>query len=302
MECAASTLVFFLGGLLVYLYEQRRNQIRINRAHRVHQKTASLPLLKQAIGPRQMRVLRRAFDGFAREVNGELLIGMVTGSPRVVFNFHGTRVMLSIHDTHAVPARLGGEVARFYTRLTFRLAQECPLRLEILPREPGVETPRLIDMLPARTGHSTFDDRHRIRVNDRALAGGFFDGPTRNLLAALHEMPPFMSAVVSLNAERLVLSKPSVILDPEILRRFERLGCRFYERIEDFVARLSGIELTVAAPEEADLPVCLICGCRIQDRGRVICGGCHTPYHEQCWHYNGRCAVFGCTADRFRIG
>ncbi len=46
-------------------------------------------------------------------------------------------------------------------------------------------------------------------------------------------------------------------------------------------------------------PVCQICGDPIIDR-KVWCVDCETLHHRDCFAWNGRCSVFGCTGMRFR--
>lgn len=42
--------------------------------------------------------------------------------------------------------------------------------------------------------------------------------------------------------------------------------------------------------------VCPVCGAMM---GPPVadCPGCHTPHHEDCWRYNGGCAIYGCGAS-----
>lgn len=42
---------------------------------------------------------------------------------------------------------------------------------------------------------------------------------------------------------------------------------------------------------------CLVCASEVQ-RHVVICSGCHTPYHADCWRYNqSRCGRYGCDSE-----
>lgn len=43
---------------------------------------------------------------------------------------------------------------------------------------------------------------------------------------------------------------------------------------------------------------CLVCGGHL-DTSPVWCTGCGTPHHEECFTYNGRCAIYGCSGLRF---
>lgn len=44
--------------------------------------------------------------------------------------------------------------------------------------------------------------------------------------------------------------------------------------------------------------VCPYCRCPVEEQGReaIVCPGCGTPHHSDCYSENGGCTVFGCTA------
>jgi hypothetical protein len=44
----------------------------------------------------------------------------------------------------------------------------------------------------------------------------------------------------------------------------------------------------------AEWSTCLVCGDVLSDRTIVCCPRCETPHHEECWKYNGECAVYAC--------
>jgi len=50
-----------------------------------------------------------------------------------------------------------------------------------------------------------------------------------------------------------------------------------------------------ASRAEKDLSTCPLCQTRVL-RGEVFvsCPSCHAQYHDDCWEYNGGCAVYGC--------
>lgn len=49
---------------------------------------------------------------------------------------------------------------------------------------------------------------------------------------------------------------------------------------------------------------CRVCGepeCPEKDgRDIVYCAKCATPHHHDCWHYNKKCAIFGCEGTEFQ--
>jgi len=40
---------------------------------------------------------------------------------------------------------------------------------------------------------------------------------------------------------------------------------------------------------------CPICNIALSGEALTVCSKCHTSYHPECWSYNGRCAIFGCS-------
>src|SRR5437764_14045862 len=45
-------------------------------------------------------------------------------------------------------------------------------------------------------------------------------------------------------------------------------------------------------------PVCPYCRCPVKEPERegIVCAGCGTPHHSDCYAENGGCTIFGCTA------
>lgn len=50
------------------------------------------------------------------------------------------------------------------------------------------------------------------------------------------------------------------------------------------------------APEGAPVedPNCEVCGEPVSTGSSLECGRCDAPYHVDCWHFVGRCSIFGC--------
>lgn len=300
MECVLATLAFIVFVVVSAVSEHRRREREINRTLGVYNQPVPQARIRKGIGPERFQVLRSSFQRFADRVGGQLVTGKFTGSPRVIFHHHGARAMLSLHDTELADANLQAEPARFSTRLTFKVPRSWPLRLEIFPQDGTVDA-RFLKIYDLVIGEPEFDARFVIKANDGELAKEFLDGATRETVNALYGLPPFLSIVLSLNRERLIVSKPSLIHDVSVLADFAAAASRLYERIEFFVDRLSGVEVMVSAPKPGDeAPVCTVCGSDVGAQGRVFCRRCATPLHKDCWSYNGKCPVFGCGEERFR--
>lgn len=39
--------------------------------------------------------------------------------------------------------------------------------------------------------------------------------------------------------------------------------------------------------------LCRVCGAELTDK-LMLCQRCETPHHQDCWDYNGGCAIYGC--------
>lgn len=54
--------------------------------------------------------------------------------------------------------------------------------------------------------------------------------------------------------------------------------------------------------EDAEGPVCQVCGEARVDEARVTCAVCGTLHHLDCWKYVGHCSTFACGAHQYRQG
>jgi hypothetical protein len=297
MECLLATVAFIVFVVISAYSEHRRRNQEINRRYRVYNQPAPTAVIRQDLGDQRFRALQSSFGRFAENVHGQLVKGKFTGSPRVIYHHRGTRVMLSVHDTELSASEFQPGTTRLSTRLTFKVPRTWPLRMELFPQDEAVDL-KLLKIYDIEIGVPEFDARYVIKANDAEFLKEFLDEPTRQAVDAVYGMPPFVSVYLSLNRERLVISKPSLIHDVPLLVDFARTASRLYDRIEFFLDKLSGLEIVVAAPGEDESAVCTVCGADIVDR-RVTCRRCATPLHRERWDYNGKCAVFGCGETRY---
>lgn len=297
MECLLATVAFVLFVGISAYGEHRRRGREINRRHRVYNQPAARAVIWHDLGERRFHDLETSFAAFADRVGGHLVKGKFTGSPRVIYHHRGTRVMLSVHDTELSASEFQPSTTRLSTRLTFKVPRTWPLRLELFPENEAVDL-KLLKIYDIEIGVPEFDTRYVLKANDAEFLKEFLDEPTRKAVDDLYGMLPFVSVYLSLNRERLVVSKPSLIHDVPLLLDFARTTSRLYDRIEFFLDKISGLEVVVAAPGEDESAVCTVCGADIVDR-RVDCRRCATPLHRECWDYNGKCAVFGCGETRY---
>lgn len=300
MECFLGLAIFVIIVVVSVIVESARKVRQINWDYRVYNQNATTAGIKTSLGNDKFREIRKAFQNFASEYNGHMVGGTFQEAPKVVFTYRGAKVLLSIHDTQTAESTLKQERERFYTRLTFKVRRGWPYRLEIFPQTSDINQ-RYLKIFDINVGDPDFDPKFVVKSNDENFAREFLDAGTKTAVDRLHGMPPFEGVILSLNRERLIVSKTSIIHYPAVLRDFAREAFLLYDRIEYFLDRMSGLEVVSAGEEEN--PTCNVCGMPMETATRVYCRRCKTPLHKDCWTYNGKCAVYGCgetrTVDRY---
>lgn len=73
------------------------------------------------------------------------------------------------------------------------------------------------------------------------------------------------------------------------LRAFIDFACGV---VDAFSLSVEAIEFRAARGARA--PSCSVCGTSLAGATTVVCAHCDTPHHDDCWAYNGGCALFGC--------
>lgn len=298
MECFLIGVVIVVFVVISIISEQSQRTRRINQDFRQYNQGARRQVLKQELGNEQFSGLQRAFETVASERGGNFVAGLVPLSPQVIFTYRGTRVLLSVQDTLKAQRRLREEIARFYTRLTFKVPPGWKQRLEIFPQTNEIDA-NFLKMYDIEIGAGEFDRRYVIKSSESDFAKDFLDVVTREAIDRLCNLPPFVGIIVSLNRERMILSKASVITDVSILRRFVDEALRIYDRIDTMLDAAAGLKV-VETGGIVEKPICNVCGAEIEAAAQVVCQRCETPLHRECWHYNKKCAVFGCGGMTFR--
>jgi hypothetical protein len=293
MECFLVVVVLAVFVIVSLIAERAQRSRRINYDFRVFNQGPRREVLRRELGEDRFVQLKRGFEQVAKEYAGNLVAGIVPQSPQVVFHHRGTRVLLSLQDTLRAASRLREEIARFYTRLTFKVPQGWRHRLEIYPQSSEIDA-QFLKMYDIEIGAPEFDPKYVIKASEAEFATRFLDAAAREAIDALCEMPPVIGIILSLNRERMILSKPSVMSDPRMLGRFISQGSAIYGRIEALMDEAAGLHVVEASVAVSENPLCNVCGMDITPDLRVRCRRCETPMHRDCWRYNKKCAVFGC--------
>ncbi len=57
-----------------------------------------------------------------------------------------------------------------------------------------------------------------------------------------------------------------------------------------------GVSAEGAPASAGAQPICAICQSPLApEDSRMVCPSCQAPYHEDCWHENGGCGIYGCS-------
>lgn len=80
----------------------------------------------------------------------------------------------------------------------------------------------------------------------------------------------------------------------------QKVGCNFFWTLSVDPTMIDAIRHQICyyyrmLPETDAMAKCSICGLRVS-AGRK-CEQCSVLYHEDCWEYSGKCAIFGCIAS-----
>jgi hypothetical protein len=185
------------------------------------------------------------------------------------------------------------------TGFSFRTAPGRVPRIELYPRRSMRVASRLNGVGELKSGQSAFDEVFIILANDGAWWRTFLTDDTRREILALGGSE---RADVSLHAcsDSFEL-RVDGWLPPGRLVPFHDRCVELLERA--LAGRKSRTVAPIADLVPSPLPfpsrmVCLVCGDGAVERPVVRCRLCDSPHHDECWRYNGRCAVYACGGTR----
>jgi hypothetical protein len=144
-----------------------------------------------------------------------------------------------------------------------------------------------------------FDQRFRIRTNDKERATRILSAAVRCRMVQLAEMYVGAPLRILWWNGTLSVEVPHPIARSDELERFTQLSLDLYDQC--MLTQVEGIEFL--KEEEAQLieeSICQVCGEPINS-DMVCCQRCQTPHHRECWEYIGFCSMFGCREKRFVV-
>lgn len=266
----------------------------------------ALAVLVVAAGESQARELRQA----GREEQLELLRRERGGS-----TISATGVSGAFGRIWGKPVRGGvmsvyfhlpdGREATESTRFTFRTFSGKTLpRFEVYSTGLAANIAKAFGMQDIEVGDRELDDAFILKAPSDSWMRAFMTWDVRSALKRLaRRYTDHLS--VSAYGDTLELRVERWLDGSELTGLYTVGELLAHELLPDVLA---GTEpQVIPAPEPVRLSYlpstahCLVCGDALSARPVVCCRSCDTPHHSECWHYNGRCAVYGCSETRGRL-
>ncbi|MEK6235842.1 MAG: hypothetical protein N2C14_14125, partial [Planctomycetales bacterium] len=94
----------------------------------------------------------------------------------------------------------------------------------------------------------------------------------------------------------LIIAKRGAITSGKQLHHFVQAVIEIHSLTNRWRAEALDVEF-VEEPEpneQAELPLCGVCGDPVEESEEVRCRGCDAPHHRECWEYNGLCSIYAC--------
>ncbi len=229
-----------------------------------------------------------AFEDLAKRYLG-LLSTTLTGNPRVTFRF---RESVAQFSSHFRTPRGGGRQTRFaiaWPDLRFQLVV-----LRNGPRSFGV----------ARGGLSRFsfdqpglNEKFEVWNNDAQICRQILSPACVWHLDQLANMSRNGFLFWRIRRGKFQLSVGGHFRNKQRLHEVAAKMLDLFSQAQ--LSQQEGLEFVDdQAPRVIEEMVCPICSGAIGP-DVVICVRCRAPHCKECWQYNGKCATFGCGADKY---
>jgi hypothetical protein len=240
----------------------------------------------------------RAYRQLAGRFHGRYESRGLSDPPTVSFQHQGTSVRVGLAPT------IPGQPANPRTRVVARFRRGIPFRLELAPaaRPSPVQPPK--GTRAVLTGDVNFDHGFLVQANDPEMARDFLNPQVRWAIGNLQRLVHPGGMLVSINPERLLVQ-----IDRNLGQQTEALFQAVTESLVLHDGLLLGVTRRIsegidivgpAEPSELDdgPPTCKVCGNPIDGGPILVCSGCKTPHHRECWEWTGACSIYGCGCKR----
>ena len=286
-------VIYGAGWIWQTINDIVRDIHRSNWDNRVYGQVASSRSVRRTLGGADLENLRQTYRRFSETHDGTVHDRQPFESPKVSFDYHGSRALLSIYES-------SDPSPQFYTQLTFTIPQGWTHRLEIFPQRYHENDVKYLNVDDIKVGDPHFDPRYVIKSDDEVFVREFLEPRVQKAVDDLRALLGNDKILISINSSRLMVRKQGIVGELPDLTVFSDLSLVVYDRLYVAWQRESGIEILDDHPADtAAVPVCQVCGGPIPADNRVYCRRCKTPHHKDCWEFNGLCSTFACGEKRF---
>ncbi len=244
---------------------------------------------------------RRAYRELASAYHGQVESRGQNLTPLVSFRRRGALVRVGLApDTPGQP-----QPPR--TRVVARFPWSVPFRLELAPRSRVLQAQPPKGTRPIEPGDPRLAHALRIHANDPEIALDFLNPTAAAALARLEILAPIGGLLISVNPERLLVQVDrDLTVAADLLHGIVAAAIVLYDQLVDAVARHASqgvaiVDEATAEQHASETIVCKVCGQSLGAGPTVRCDSCHTPHHQDCWDYVGKCSIYGCSGKSGHI-
>ncbi len=231
-----------------------------------------------------------AFEQIALRYGGLFHSANMFRPPAATFNYKQT------------PCRVRCFRRRFGNRGRFtELRIAWPMRdlcLEIHQQGQGPGKRGLQPVALALTGVSTFSQRYAVSSNIPERTMRLVSPAVCWQIDQLAKVKPESGLFVSIDRGWLAVTRSSYLRNKEAVDDFVRFALELYDHMA--LTMTEGIEFHDDVIVAMDNMKCPVCSCDIEGR-LVMCVRCKTPHCHDCWLYNGKCGMYGCSEARYSM-
>lgn len=138
------------------------------------------------------------------------------------------------------------------------------------------------------------DEQHMPHfVNPQSITTRQMSKELAGLVVQLNNCPNFANTHVSTSQEVFSCQADTDNLNAYALLRWTQIATQLY--LDALAESEIGIEFDATQERTISMEaMCQVCGTIPEGKQRVLCSRCGAPHHEDCWNYNGGCAIYGC--------
>jgi hypothetical protein len=190
-----------------------------------------------------------------------------------------------------------GRILKGKSTLTVSAVWPDPtFRAKLFPESLPDEMKTFIGMQDIKVGNPKFDARFVVQSNDEHRLLEILQPEAQAAIISLGQ-----DVVLNINGARIQLERQVQLTDRNGVNATIQ---RFMDAY--FILRGSALDDSPSLQFKAvslfsAQAVCMVCGESIAD-GRVQCRRCHTPHHQECWEYLGKCSTYGCGETKYQPG